>query len=40
MLAEAMNNLGRYTEAIALINQGVNNYFPDGGVTWEGFTDA
>lgn len=40
MLAEALNNLGRYTEASALINQGVNNYFPNGGVTWKGFTDA
>lgn len=40
MLAEALNNLGRHTEASALINQGVNGYFPNGGVTWEGFTDA
>lgn len=39
MLAEALNNLGRYPEATALINQGVNGYFPGGGVTWEGFTD-
>jgi hypothetical protein len=40
MLAEALNNLGRYTETTALINQGVNGYFPNGGVTWEGFSDV
>ena len=39
MLAEALNNLGRVTEASALINQGVNGSFPNGGVTWDGFTD-
>lgn len=39
MLAEALNNLGRTTEASALINQGVNGSFPNGGVTWDGFTD-
>ena len=27
------------TEASALINQGVNGSFPNGGVTWDGFTD-
>ena len=39
MLAEALNNLGRDVEASALINQGVNGSFPNGGVTWAGFTD-
>ena len=39
MLAEALNNLGRVQEASALINQGVNGSFPNGGVTWTGFTD-
>ncbi len=39
MLAEALNNLGRTIEASALINQGVNGSFPNGGVTWAGFTD-
>ena len=39
MLAEALNNLGRVTEASALINRGVNGSFPNGGVTWDGFTD-
>ncbi|MDL2242005.1 RagB/SusD family nutrient uptake outer membrane protein, partial [Bacteroidales bacterium OttesenSCG-928-L03] len=38
-LAEALNNQGRFEEASALINRGVNNAFPKGGVTWEGFTD-
>lgn len=40
MLAEALNQLGRTAEASALINQGVNGTFPNGGVTWPGFTDA
>lgn len=40
MLAEAMNNLGRFEEASALINDGVNGSFPNGNVTWAGFTDA
>jgi starch-binding outer membrane protein, SusD/RagB family len=39
MLAEALNNLGRFTEAAALINNGVGGAFPNGGVTWDGFTD-
>lgn len=39
MLAEALNNLGRDVEASALINQGINGTFPNGGVTWPGFTD-
>ncbi|WP_239059526.1 RagB/SusD family nutrient uptake outer membrane protein [Bacteroides sp. 224] len=39
MLAEAMNNLGRYDEASALINNGLNGSFPSGGVFWDGFTD-
>lgn len=39
MLAEALNNQGRFEEAAALINQGVNNAFPSGGVSWDGFTD-
>jgi len=39
MLAEALNNLGRFEEAAALINGGVGGKFPTGGVTWEGFTD-
>lgn len=39
MLAEGLNNQGRFEEASALINQGVNGSFPNGGVTWEGFTD-
>lgn len=40
MLAEALNQLGRTAEASALINQGVNGTFPNGGVTWAGFTNA
>lgn len=40
MLAEALNNLGRYAEASALINYGVSGTFSSGGVTWEGFSDA
>jgi len=39
MLAEALNNLGRFEEAAALINGGVGGKFPTGGVTWAGFTD-
>ncbi len=39
MLSEALNNLGRFTESSALINKGVNGYFPNGNVTWNGFTD-
>lgn len=39
MLAEALNNLGRFEEADALINKGVSGKFPTGGVTWDGFTD-
>jgi starch-binding outer membrane protein, SusD/RagB family len=39
MLAEALNNLGRFTEAAALINNGVGGAFPSGGVTWDGFTN-
>lgn len=39
MLAEALNHLGRFEEAAALINGGVGGKFPTGGVTWEGFTD-
>lgn len=39
MLAEALNNLGRFAEAAALINGGVGGKFPTGGVTWAGFTD-
>lgn len=39
MLAEALNNLGRVDEASALINQGINGSFPNGNVTWSGFTD-
>lgn len=40
MLAEALNNLGRTAEASALINAGINGSFPNGGVSWAGFTDA
>lgn len=39
MLAEALNNLERYDEASAIINKGINGTFPNGKVTWEGFTD-
>jgi starch-binding outer membrane protein, SusD/RagB family len=39
MLAEALNHLGRFEEAAALINGGVGGRFPTGGVTWAGFTD-
>lgn len=39
MLAEALNNLGRLEEAAALINGGVGGRFPNGGVTWTGFTN-
>lgn len=39
MLAEALNQLGRYTEASAIINQGIAGQFRTGGVTWPGFTD-
>lgn len=39
MLAEALNNLGRLEEAAALINGGVGGRFPNGGVTWAGFTN-
>ncbi|MDP4278711.1 MAG: hypothetical protein Q8914_13885, partial [Bacteroidota bacterium] len=39
MLAEALNNLGRFEEAAALINGGVGGKFPTGNVTWAGFTD-
>jgi hypothetical protein len=40
MLAEALNNLGEYESAFELINQGISYYFPGGGVTLDGFTDA
>lgn len=39
MLSEALNQIGRYTEAAALINQGVGGAFPNGNVTWEGFNN-
>jgi hypothetical protein len=39
MLAEALNNLGRFEEASALINSGVGGRYPTGGVPWVGFTD-
>ena len=39
MLAEAMNNLGRFEEAAALINGGVGGRFPTGNVTWPGFSN-
>ncbi len=39
MLAEALNQLGRYTEAAAIINQGVGGAFPAGNVNWPGFTN-
>lgn len=38
MLSEALNQMERYTEAAAIINQGVGGAFPNGNVTWEGFT--
>lgn len=39
MLIEAFNHLQRYPEMNALLNRGVDFYFPTGNVTWEGFTD-
>lgn len=45
MMAEALNQLGRYEAASALINQGINSKFPNGGIAeadqseWGGFTD-
>lgn len=39
MLVEALNNLGRYTEASVLMNQGVDKYFGAENVTWPGFTN-
>lgn len=39
MLIEAFNHLGRFDEMNALLQGSVTTYFPDGGVTWEGFTD-
>jgi len=39
MLAEALNNLGRFEEAAAIINGGVGGRFPTGGVTWQGFSN-
>ncbi|MDR0989423.1 MAG: RagB/SusD family nutrient uptake outer membrane protein [Prevotellaceae bacterium] len=38
MLAEALNQLGRYEEAACIINQGVGSAWPSGGVTWPDFT--
>lgn len=39
MLIEAFNHLGRYEEMNVLMNQGVSKVFPQGGVTYPGFTD-
>lgn len=45
MMAEALNHLGRYEAASALINDGINGQFPNGGLAeadqseWAGFTD-
>lgn len=38
MLIESLNQLGRFEEASALLNKGVDLAFPDGNVTWPGFT--
>lgn len=40
MLSEALNQMGRYTEAAALINQGLGGAFPTGLINWEGFTNV
>lgn len=39
MLMESLNHLGRYNEMYALMNEGVDYYFPGGDVSWAGFTD-
>lgn len=40
MLIEAFNHLpDRFEERYVLMNEGVSNYFPDGGVKYPGFTN-
>ncbi|MCD8178825.1 MAG: hypothetical protein LUE98_16025 [Tannerellaceae bacterium] len=39
MLIEAMNGLERYDEVSALMNAGIGGTFPQGGVSFSGFTD-
>lgn len=39
MLAEALNQLDRYPEAATLINSGLSGVFPNGNVTWPGFSN-
>lgn len=39
MLIEAFNHLGRYEEMSVLMNQGISKVFPQGGVSYPGFTN-